>query len=519
MSTTRVSHSRRIRLVLPLLAAMSLVPCAHANAQQSVNVIVRVERTSWNGCDDGIWSMPDMYYKIKINGTEQTTAVQDDCCNIAPWEVDQEVTQSVLLSTGNVEIVIAQYDSDSGALGGDDTCDINPVDGVTNLTLNLNLTTCAITGDATGTCNESIVLFNDDMDFEFKIWVEYPVGNMRCTHTPIWPQAGQAVTLRAAALDAFGNALTGYIDNIEILVDNASNVVARTTDSSSTLGQNALQYTFTPATGSTHIDYLCRVTDGGLTFAGPWRVTQIGNPPSGIQTVPVLYTGSSSGAIDICFIPDRLSYTGPQDVNFLTDVETVVRDVYYAQDTTLRAGGVTFLTNQDKLNFWVSLQDGQANNWPTSHGFPQDWDTKFSLCDSGAIIHTTALRDHASRSNRIFSSGVGSLDNFLHELGHSPFGLADEYCCDGGYFQTDERPNVYEKLADCQADELIVNGTISSAFGCSSLTDVNSNVWHILDPSNMFANDLMRDAGNHTSRAAELRRINWLFGRCNAGGC
>ena len=40
----------------------------------------------------------------------------------------------------------------------------------------------------------------------------------------------------------------------------------------------------------------------------------------------------------------------------------------------------------------------------------------------------------------------------VHETGHSPFGLLDEYCCDGGYWQADDLPNVYGSLAECIAD-------------------------------------------------------------------
>ena len=35
----------------------------------------------------------------------------------------------------------------------------------------------------------------------------------------------------------------------------------------------------------------------------------------------------------------------------------------------------------------------------------------------------------------MFSTEPTSLGTVLHETGHSPFGLADEYCCDGGYFE------------------------------------------------------------------------------------
>ena len=48
-------------------------------------------------------------------------------------------------------------------------------------------------------------------------------------------------------------------------------------------------------------------------------------------------------------------------------------------------------------------------------------------------MHKDDFRDCAPGGQRLFSSEPTSIGTVLHETGHRPFGLADEYCCDGGY--------------------------------------------------------------------------------------
>ena len=83
----------------------------------------------------------------------------------------------------------------------------------------------------------------------------------------------------------------------------------------------------------------------------------------------------------------------------------------------------------------------------------------YLFADAGAIVHRDAsIRDCAPGGDRFFTGDATHMDGgllgrvFLHETGHRPFGLADEYCCDGGYFQADPFPNVYEEPEDCEDD-------------------------------------------------------------------
>ena len=115
---------------------------------------------------------------------------------------------------------------------------------------------------------------------------------------------------------------------------------------------------------------------------------------------------------------------------------------------------------------------------------------------------------------KLFSSEPTSLLTVLHETGHQPFGLMDEYCCDGGYWESPTRPNMYTSLANCEADAPNVG---SPASDCRQLTRGGITIdWWTSDPT---SDDLMEDSGNHTPQALDLRRINWMFSRCDLRLC
>jgi hypothetical protein len=146
---------------------------------------------------------------------------------------------------------------------------------------------------------------------------------------------------------------------------------------------------------------------------------------------------------------------------------------------------------------------------------PDDFDTDYSWRDSAAILHTDTLRDCANLGLRLFSSEPGSLATVLHETGHSPFGLADEYCCDGGYFETGPNPNMWETLEDCQADALALGRT---AADCRTVIDARPEPdedWFVSDPE---PDDLM-NSDRRPPRAADTRRMNWFFDNCKTGKC
>jgi hypothetical protein len=144
---------------------------------------------------------------------------------------------------------------------------------------------------------------------------------------------------------------------------------------------------------------------------------------------------------------------------------------------------------------------------------PANWAADYSWRDSGAILHRDRFRDCANSG--VFSSEPTSLGTVLHETGHSPMGLADEYCCDGGYFEASPNPDLWDTLAECQADAPSLGRVASD---CRTITDSRPtppNNWFTSEPT---PNDLM-NADRHPPQAADIRRMDWFFTNCRAGTC
>ena len=140
------------------------------------------------------------------------------------------------------------------------------------------------------------------------------------------------------------------------------------------------------------------------------------------------------------------------------------------------------------------------------------WDTDLAFADAGGVIHTRDIGDCAKFSLRMFSATAGEQPITLHESGHQPFGLADEYCCDGGYFEQPTLPNVYKSLANCETDAPNVNRSNRLCRRVAKGAKVVD--WWTSDPA---FNDLMLD--NKTPNELDIRRIEWLFSKCDARFC
>jgi hypothetical protein len=259
--------------------------------------------------------------------------------------------------------------------------------------------------------------------------------------------------------------------------------------------------------------YGCRVKDDADTVFSGWRRTRVGAPADG-KGVPVMYLGERSTRADIVFIPDMDSYTGTNDPTFLTDAADVIKGAYFGQDY--------FLTNQQNFNFWLADQVGDADRvaapTPTDPSntncvltLPANWGD-YSWRDSGAILHRDSFRDCANSG--VFSTEPTSLGTVLHETGHSPFGLADEYCCDGGYFENAPNPNMFDSMAECQADAPALGRMASS---CLTVTDPGPPAvsWFLSEPT---PNDLM-NRDRRPPQGADTRRMDWFFDNCRAGSC
>ncbi len=478
-------------------------------------VEVVVERLTTLECvDDTFWwcgSSADFYGRIGIDGTEQSNESrgestqfgnQDDVA--AYWRF----TRWVNLSRRTIPIDIRIMDSD-GFLNPDDTVDVQPGAGRV-LQLDLNPSTCNITGEATGRCGDildvgSRIDVSGNQSDRARMQVRIRIHNrprlyVRCLHSPIWPQAGDTVTFTADALDA--NMRPVVADRIELRqpAGGTGNVQSCTDATTCEIRLHA--------SSNGTFSYQCNAEERGVSATTGSRSSIIGPPARG-RAVPVLRHRATAEAMDLVFIPDSDNYSSANVTAFTDDVHDVVQTAFLSDEL--------FLRNQGRFNFWIAQDRGDAHGFTAGspcHTAPSNWSTDYTFSDSGVLLHTDNLRDCASGG--IFSTEPGATNTVRHETGHSPFGLADEYCCDGGYFQTGTNPNLYGPQAAgssaaqtaCQADAL--GGLRSSCLGFTSTRVSSGSQFFRLDhaPAPGAAdveNDRMVD--NRVPRAADERRI------------
>ena len=167
------------------------------------------------------------------------------------------------------------------------------------------------------------------------------------------------------------------------------------------------------------------------------------------KCIPLVKNGSAKDKLDIVFIPDR-DYGGRLTV-FRNNVRTLIDSGYF--------GSTEFSGNRNRFNFYY-YEPRYVSEWadyePVCAKFdlPLDFFLHCAMGDSNAIVWDPDPRDPGDRSCssfNAFSVGRNELTTVVHETGHNIFGMADEYCCDGGYSQPPEPfPNVFHTLKDCQ---------------------------------------------------------------------
>jgi PKD repeat protein len=465
-----------------------------------VGVRVTIKEVEELGDLDGIWSDPDFYAVVIIDGT-----VRENKCNVEAWEGDDHIwpdwrfTKWLDVEKRSVQVIIKIYDDDPGA---DFKADIKPGSGK-HLTLTVTLVPCSITGTVTGHCGVTHYrqgAGDDAAKVGFKIEVDEPTYapgmRVRCIHSPVWPQSTDAVTITVESLD--GALAPRIADRIEVWVDDRT--AAAQTGSITTLTHKVGAFPL-----ASEFFYGCRIVDDGVPIFSGYRKVSVSSP-SGSAAIPVLYTGPRGSSIDIVLIPDKDNYGGPGDADFISDTEDVIM-TYFSEDV--------FLRNQDKLTFWFADKMGDGED-DCDNTAPSNWDEDYSFADAGAIVHTDYFRDCNLGGERFFSAWTGDLRVFLHESGHMPFGLADEYAPDGGYWQSDIHPNIYDELSDCLDD---VSGLGREDSDCREFIEVISwwpdSDWYTSEPA---SNDLM-NIGLGDLQAADLRKINWLFEECDSANC
>ena len=169
----------------------------------------------------------------------------------------------------------------------------------------------------------------------------------------------------------------------------------------------------------------------------------------GDDVIPLQLNGNPEDKIDVIFIPDT-SYGGDRDA-FIDDVWDAIENGYYANDAISGSRG--------KLNFYYLDDEADVTAYPDCGFTPplgscEAFQAATTFADSIAVLHTDDFRDWSSTKcgRRVFCSEPTSYRTFVHESGHSLFGLKDEYCCDSHYSQNNPDPNIWENETACRND-------------------------------------------------------------------
>jgi hypothetical protein len=290
----------------------------------------------------------------------------------------------------------------------------------------------------------------------------------RCRHNPVYPQAGETVTLSATAYDS--NAEPIPVDELEIYLNDGTTPVATVAN------DQFLETTFTADNGT--FSYGCRAYRNSAPFPETATSWGAGDPllrtvdtgtreplsPAWGNVVPIMLNGPPREKIDIIFFADDDEYEGATDPDFQAGVFDLIVNGYYRIPW--------FIKFQHYFNFWLafdsdanaSLRGGDNPKELCAREAPAGFESRYSWADSAAIVHSEYCRDNAGGPGlfTIWSSANQTPQVIAHETGHRPFGLADEYCCDGGYFGSKRGflsskwdppyPNAFEKQKHCEED-------------------------------------------------------------------
>lgn len=320
---------------------------------------------------------------------------------------------------------------------------------------------------------------------------------VQCIHTPVLPQANQTITVTARVVNE--SLAPEVAKSIEIVLNTSK--MEPVMPSKNINDASSLNYTIGPFTNLTTLAYGCAAVDystSALLFTG-MKTIVIGAFNESSRAIPVLFTGNRSSNLDILFIADNISFSSPTDPNFLTDVEKAIQQ-YYNQSILLQ--------NQNKTNFWVAQDMGQAKNNCESTP-PAAWDSEYHSFDAAVILHRDgSIRDCTRNDKEISTANIATLaidgSILLHEIGHRPFGLADEYDSGGSYESSSPWQNVYNGEQACSTDAIGMGKT------CRKIPyEYGLNQYFTSDGK---PNDLMVDNGEF--KDLDNRRIEKWFENC-----
>jgi len=343
-------------------------------------------------------------------------------------------------------------------------------------------------------------------------------------HSPMQPTNTQQVTYTATANDSDGVSSIEIWENRNTLTTCTNGMQCATPVSTTRLttcnfspALTNATCTFTTSSGypdGSFVGYKAIARDTtGRTGSEGWIYFAGGAFPWPNNPIPIYGKGAPAEKIDLVFIPD--TDFGGNNNQFIQAVTGLVTNGYLSQQAFAR----DVRTWRGFWNLYVTYQTGDARGYGSGcNQAPSNWANLRTIVDAGGIVHVNNLRDCGGRPpGGIFSILVGNNQTLVHESGHSVFDLADEYCCDGGYWQTSPHPNLSPSQSACQSNAT-AHGWPTSA--CAQLTTPScgggaSSSWWRSD----LGNDLMQ-CGNTFGRADESRIFWMYFDQCaGTAGC
>lgn len=374
-----------------------------------------------------------------------------------------------------------------------------------------------------------------------------------CMHRPVMPAIGDTVTVTAQAINERAEPIV--VNTVEVFVDD-SDVAAATT-----IGGSLASHSF--VAGNETFSYGCAAQRASVPFpqsATSWsagepllRTVDVGTVERPvINAVPVILNGPTREKIDIVFFPDDDEYTSFRDPAFLDHVHDLIAEGFFTIPW--------FVEFQWAFNFWIAMDstanatalppppgEPAADNPLCNRVSPASFEFWYMFADAAAIVHTSRCRDNAgSPGTFTIEYDTRRLQVIAHESGHRPFGLADEYCCDGGYYSSRKPllsseydppyPNMFKNENKCQ-DAAVERGYNANA--CRALIDSDDGKdWWLWEPDYVTAEpdrlkrmrDLMQQTGDiepvedifldrYAVGDTERDRMGWFLSQCLNGRC
>lgn len=539
--TCRQRFTRKfILMLLSLVFLMGIAVFQEAHSETVVPVTVRLtvlKITDLNNDDDSL-SEADFFVEGKFNaagepGKEFSTVDkrQEGHKEIHPnWQFTYDVPAAK--GAASIDFKVIDWDD---AFNGDDDLTVNK-------SIDVSFGPCKVSIRGSNPfkevdCGRDLQI--DDRDQALvRVEVLFPPSApglvVRCLPNPLVPKPGDTITIVAEALDETGGAKV--VDNIRIDFNDAlavSRQASNTATATIVVKEERFRYRCSAGDSkSGNVDLAAPKTwpaDSEIADTAPREFRRAGPHDIAIRLVGV--TEKSYG-MDLVFVPDDGFVTSSP----LSSGVSLYDDPAFHSDLSrnlIPSTGRTFglydnvfiLRHQNQINLWIAKRTSQLTpgmgSACNSIIMPEDWD-QFSFADVGIVIWTKPIpapgggRDCAPGGLGAFSANANMPPILVHEAGHMPFGLADEYDGDGGYWQSDQNPNVFSSLEDCRRQAPTGQNCRTIVQTANLPPGVSSRDWYTSDPP---VNDVMVD-DTRTFNRLDVNRVKGVLDTCkDKGGC